>query len=658
MNYVQYLLRSKLYQQNKTEENEVAEKEKFLGAHIGLKRIKDKQRRTDFIWITTFNVTFSAWKNGQPSTGDCTMTSLNFNDRELWETQNCFSNIADFYICEKPFSLDRDKQKHNITEDVCKGVYMKKDLIASPHSGKSCQNWRMLSVKAKSDFNTYLYSSRYTLHDSMCKDPYAQDNLWCYVIDADEYMRDPCFLHQIDSDKSVINMTERKLPGVNCSDGSSIPTVNWCDRNFDCFDYTDELSCQTSTKDHNLTSIGSTMIQSNLPQRLQARAFFVCVKSQEWISMLAKCDGVIDCLDASDEVNCSNSSIACDDNTFSCDGGNCIKLSQVCDFIQDCTDGTDELCEYQVCDENEFCCENKRCISSEKRCNAKTDCSDKSDELDCDSCKESFLCADDYKCIPHRLTCDGYPDCRDRNDELSCYVTPPFSGDFKNKYISAGEQKLQFYNLDSIWKLTSIGYESGRITFSSNSIYLPENKFLDSGYSCFIKVKTDCRFKFREAALIDNVDSNDFAYPFCDCTIGTFKKYRDQVYRFDLVSVSRCDGSEITDLRAVKESIYSKINGVFDLYSLWTSAFLHRTYIPPYCTNEYNATVFGEFFNCEKDGKAISESLVCIYAEDDSGYMTGCRSGEHLQNCGSENIYKLSNVLFLTFIIVMSVSCY
>jgi hypothetical protein len=49
--------------------------------------------------------------------------------------------------------------------------------------------------------------------------------------------------------------------------------------------------------------------------------------------------------------------------------------------------------------------------------------------------------------------------------------------------------------------------------------------------------------------------------------------------------VSRCDGSEITDLRAVKESIYSKINGVFDLYSLWTSAFLHRTYIPPYCTN-------------------------------------------------------------------------
>ncbi|XP_060587166.1 uncharacterized protein LOC132742717, partial [Ruditapes philippinarum] len=34
MNYVQYLLRSRLYQQNRTEENEAADKQKFLGAHI------------------------------------------------------------------------------------------------------------------------------------------------------------------------------------------------------------------------------------------------------------------------------------------------------------------------------------------------------------------------------------------------------------------------------------------------------------------------------------------------------------------------------------------------------------------------------------------------------------------------------------------------
>jgi hypothetical protein len=36
MNYVQYLLRSRLYQQNRTEENEAADKQKFLRAHIGI----------------------------------------------------------------------------------------------------------------------------------------------------------------------------------------------------------------------------------------------------------------------------------------------------------------------------------------------------------------------------------------------------------------------------------------------------------------------------------------------------------------------------------------------------------------------------------------------------------------------------------------------
>jgi hypothetical protein len=51
-------------------------------------------------------------KYGQPSTGDCTLTSFeNFNDRELWETQNCFNHIADFFICEKQFSPDRENPK-------------------------------------------------------------------------------------------------------------------------------------------------------------------------------------------------------------------------------------------------------------------------------------------------------------------------------------------------------------------------------------------------------------------------------------------------------------------------------------------------------------------------------------------------------------------
>jgi hypothetical protein len=51
------------------------------------------------------------------------------------------------------------------------------------------------------------------------------------------------------------------------------------------------------------------MIKIDFPQKLQPGAYFNCEKSLEWISMLAKCDDVIDCLDASDEVTCSQSNI-------------------------------------------------------------------------------------------------------------------------------------------------------------------------------------------------------------------------------------------------------------------------------------------------------------------------------------------------------------
>ncbi|XP_060552414.1 uncharacterized protein LOC132713751 [Ruditapes philippinarum] len=60
MNYVQYLLRSALYQQMETSEDG-ADKRNVHTAHIGLKRLKDKQRRTEFIWMNSFNVTYSAW---------------------------------------------------------------------------------------------------------------------------------------------------------------------------------------------------------------------------------------------------------------------------------------------------------------------------------------------------------------------------------------------------------------------------------------------------------------------------------------------------------------------------------------------------------------------------------------------------------------------
>jgi hypothetical protein len=51
------------------------------------------------------------------------------------------------------------------------------------------------------------------------------------------------------------------------------------------------------------------MIKSDLPRRHNSGAYFRCKHSREWISMLAKCDDIIDCLDASDEVRCLHGNI-------------------------------------------------------------------------------------------------------------------------------------------------------------------------------------------------------------------------------------------------------------------------------------------------------------------------------------------------------------
>uniref|UniRef100_A0A8C8RM21 MAM and LDL receptor class A domain containing 1 n=1 Tax=Pelusios castaneus TaxID=367368 RepID=A0A8C8RM21_9SAUR len=115
----------------------------------------------------------------------------------------------------------------------------------------------------------------------------------------------------------------------------------------------------------------------------------------------------------------------------------CVPLAEKCNGVEDCMDGTDEMnCPAEVpttaspwlCKETEFLCVNKGCIPSLLRCDGVPDCLFNEDETDCptmDCFNGSLLCASTNTCIPVSQRCDGIADCFDFSlDESSCSGCP------------------------------------------------------------------------------------------------------------------------------------------------------------------------------------------------------------------------------------------
>ncbi|XP_077989727.1 epithelial sodium channel subunit alpha-like [Glandiceps talaboti] len=125
-----------------------------------------------------------------------------------------------------------------------------------------------------------------------------------------------------------------------------------------------------------------------------------------------------------EDSNCTyyyrNTSTHC--NGYGCDDlTKCISKAKVCDFHEDCIDGSDEEGCTRPCFGDEFTCDNGQCLHKHKACDKIADCLDGSDEIDCpDECADThFLCNDNQgeRCILMYKKCDVIQDCTHPNDE-------------------------------------------------------------------------------------------------------------------------------------------------------------------------------------------------------------------------------------------------
>ncbi|KHJ89205.1 hypothetical protein OESDEN_10977, partial [Oesophagostomum dentatum] len=84
----------------------------------------------------------------------------------------------------------------------------------------------------------------------------------------------------------------------------------------------------------------------------------------------------------------------------------CIEANRRCNGITECTDGTDEM-NCDVCGNGLFhCAKSGECIPMEERCDGKRQCPHAEDEMLCN-----------YAMFP---VCDGIPQCDDGSDEMYC----------------------------------------------------------------------------------------------------------------------------------------------------------------------------------------------------------------------------------------------
>ncbi|XP_070132726.1 basement membrane-specific heparan sulfate proteoglycan core protein isoform X8 [Drosophila bipectinata] len=280
-----------------------------------------------------------------------------------------------------------------------------------------------------------------------CADGADEDN--CPTDNYVDYDPDP--------DNNPLN--ECDILQFECDYGRCLPIEKQCDGKLDCDDETDERDCPAYTdhclknefecddyclpREHLCNGISDCRDGRDERDCHFCRDDAYLCNTGECVASNQRCDGTADCADGSDERHCVNTAPQptttqpippiypiprrCQPYEWQCENLECIDSRLYCNDIEDCTDGSDEICLSNGCAPNQFRCQNGDCVPDHSTCDGITQCRDGSDELNCGAsheCLPSQFRCNNGQCVSLTARCNGRTDCMDSSDEYNCRYHP------------------------------------------------------------------------------------------------------------------------------------------------------------------------------------------------------------------------------------------